>query len=272
MAVSHEAQRVTTPYSRGSRAQPIWRAEVVVIAVAVLGGLVLGLLLGVLRPTQYRAVALVDAGPGATVADSLAVGTDSSNRFVQTELIFIGIEDPQIRSVISARLSIENPPSVVSRQVGNTNVVELAMVGFSPQTASDMANIASAVYIRDWKNRATADLQRGLSETRARLGEIRTELSRLPEAGGTPTQSGQRAALTAELTKLTRQQADLTVQRNTIEAAQRVVAEADPELATRTSSTVTLLAMGGLLGGLVGVGVVLIRRRWNAMSRDDWAA
>jgi hypothetical protein len=244
---------------------------VVLVLVPVLIGALVGLLLAVLPAVSYRAVVLVDGGPGATQADALGTSPDVSNRFVQTELVYIDIADDQIRTAITNKVGIANPASVVTRQVGTTNVIEIAATGPTAQQAADAANVAAAIYVDGWKKRTAADLEGSIDVIKARVAAIDTRLDALPATGGTPSQAAERDSLTNERSRLSEQQATAAFQRDTVLAAQRVVAPATAAGAVKTSSIVRAVIFGGMFGLVAGVGLLLfVRRRSSGADRRSW--
>ena len=274
MAVDAPTERRTTTPGHSARAGALrnlsWLGQALLVIVPTLIGILLGVALAVLPAQSYRSLVLVDAGPGSSAADALTFSPDVSNRFVQTELVYLDIEDPQIRAAITEATGIQNPAPIATRQVGSTNVIEIAAIGPTAELSAKAANAAADVYVTGWRDRASADLDRSLVAIAQRLTQISARLKVLPETGGTPAQAAERDALTSEVGRLTGLQATASFDRSTIKTSDRVVAAADPSAAVKSTSITRNIALGGLVGLIVGLGaLVLVRRRDASEALGD---
>ena len=249
---------------RGGLRNLTWRGQTLLVLVPTLIGILLGVALPVLPAQSYRALVLVDAGPGSSAADSLTFSPDVSNRFVQTELVYLDIEDPQIKAAITSATGIANPAPVATRQIGSTNVVEIAATAPTADLSAKAAKAAADVYVAGWRDRASADLDRSLAAIQQRLAQIQTQLKALPATGGTSAQVAERDALSAEVGRLTGLQATASFDRTSIATSDRIVAAADPATATKSTSLTRNIALGGLVGLIVGLGALMLVRRRDA--------
>ena len=119
MAVEAPTERRTPTPGHSARTRSLrnlsWRGQALLVIVPTLIGILLGVALAVLPAQSYRSLVLVDAGPGSSAADALTFSPDVSNRFVQTELVYLDIEDPQIRAAITEATGIQNPAPIATR-------------------------------------------------------------------------------------------------------------------------------------------------------------
>ena len=235
--------------------------EARVLAILAGAGVVVAVLLSVISGSGYTGTALADGGPGGSVDAALNVSPDVANRYVQTELVYIGILAPVFdQAMTDAGLE---PHPVQATQDGATNVIRLATDAGDPDPAAQAANVALDVYVADWKARTTADLQRLLNNTDTRIDQVRTESENL---GDSAEDQAQRRGLLSELTRLTQERSDLQFRIGGVEAANRVVEQASPENAVRSISLIQV----ALLGLMAGVAVALaytVFRRARALSR-----
>lgn len=218
-------------------------------------GLVAAVLLSVISGSGYTGTALADGGPGGSVEAALDVSPDVANRYVQTELVYIGILAPVFdQAMTDAGLS---PQPVQATQEGATNVIRLSTGGSDADQAARAANVALEVYIADWKARTTADLQRLLENTNTRIDEVRTESEGL---GDSAEDQAQRRGLLSELTRLTQESSDLQFRIGGVEAANRVVEQATPENAVRSISVIQVALLGLIAGVAIALAYIVFRR------------
>lgn len=232
------------------------RTEIRILAVLAGLGLVLGGLLGWLQQDRFSAAALADASPGVTVTDALDISPDIANRYVQTELVYLDIDQPQI-SAAAAAAGLTNSPKVAARQVGTTNIIEIRGSGSTRERAADLANVALDAYIEDWRARTLDESQRLLENV---TGRITTTKQQIADLGNTAADAAQARGLTSELSRLTTEQSDLEYRIGGIKTANRVVLRADAASATTVSSVVQFAGLGLLLGVALGLALIVWRR------------
>lgn len=239
---------------------------VAVVLVPAVIAAVIGWLVTSLPGPLYSATALVDAGPGATAADALSVPPDRSDRFVQTELVYLSIAEPEIEARIRQETGVADPPAISSQQVETTNIISLSTQYSSAETAAQMVSIATEVYLDGWRERTGADASRRLAAVNAQLEGVTRQLAQLPATGGSSTQEAQRAALESQYQSLTGQRAELELEVANVESVDRVVQQATAETATGSSSPIRSSLLAGLLGLLVGVAALLLLRQRRQVS------
>ncbi len=239
------------------------RREGRALLIGAAAGLLVAILVALISNSGYTGTALADGGPGGSVAAALDVSPDVANRYVQTELVYIGILTPAFEEAMAAAGLAPEP--VQATQEGATNVIRLSTSGRDAQEAAKAANVALDAYIADWKKRTTADLQRLLENTNTRIDRVRAESEDL---GNSEEDAAQRRGLLSELTRLTQERSDLQFRIGGVEAANRVVEQATPENAVRSTSLIQV----GLLGVIAGVALALayiVFRRARALSRPE---
>lgn len=232
------------------------------IAMAVLG---LILMLGVTARSAsgYTAYAQVDGGPGGSVEAALDISSDVANRYVQTELVYIEILAPDFAKAMTD--SGLPASSVTAIQQGTTNVVALGASGANPVQAAEKANIASGVYIADWRSRAEGDLRRLVENTDVRIQEIRNQSGAL---GSGPEDTAQRRGLEAELNRLTQEQSDLRFRIGGVRTVNRLVEPASPDKAVRSTPLLQASVLGLVAGVVLGLGYVAFTRV-RRLSKPD---
>ena len=231
--------------------------------IAAAAGLLVAVVLSLLSGSGYTGTALADGGPGGSVEAALDVSPDVANRYVQTELVYIGILAPAFDAAMSAAGLSSQP--VQATQEGATNVIRLSTGGDDVERAAQAANVALDVYIADWKKRTTADLQRLLENTNTRIDQVRAESEDL---GNTAEDQAQRRGLLSELTRLTQERSDLQFRIGGVDAANRVVEQATPENSVRSVSLIQV-ALLGVIAGLALALAYIVFRRARALSRPE---
>ncbi len=231
--------------------------------IAAAAGLLVAVGLSLLSGSGYTGTALADGGPGGSVEAALDVSPDVANRYVQTELVYIGILAPAFDAAMSAAGLSSQP--VQATQEGATNVIRLSTGGDDVERAAQAANVALDVYIADWKARTSVDLQRLLDNTNTRIDQVRAESEDL---GSSAEDQAQRRGLLSELTRLTQERSDLQFRIGGVEAANRVVEQATPENSVRSVSLIQV-ALLGVIAGLALALAYIVFRRARALSRPE---
>lgn len=242
---------------------------VAVVLLATLAGAVLGAASVLVPGPTYRATALVNAGPGATISASLDVPPDRANRFVQTELVAFDSDGGVVQGVKDLLDTTDIPP-ITADQVGDTDIIAISADDRDPAVAARTAQAAADVYIEGWRERASADVEQSLEVVDTRLDEVITTLDGLPPEGGSPAEGAQRDALRSEYVDLLREQADLTLRQQSVKTSERVVTAATADAAVRTASSTRAAMMGAALGLFVGVALVFVRYRRSIRGRRVW--
>lgn len=267
---STAAPAAARPARSSTRRTSVLRQALIIAVAVVVGGLA-GLVYALMPPVNYTASALVDAGPAATAADALDVAPDAAERFVQTELVYLGQDNAAIAAQAAQQAGLDSPPTLAAREVATTTVVEIFATAPSQDDAAAAANAAAAIYSDAWRARSTAGIDQSLAAIEKQLVAVSARLAALPAEGGTPAEQAQRGALQSELDRLATLQAETQFDRAAVQAADRVVAQADAASAVRTRSLLRSGFVGAVLGLMAGVGiVVLIRRRETAPSAQSW--
>jgi hypothetical protein len=225
------------------------------LLIAAAAGLLVAVVLSLLSGSGYTGTALADGGPGGSVEAALDVSPDVANRYVQTELVYIGILAPAFDAAMSAAGLSSQP--VQATQEGATNVIRLSTGGDDVERAAQAANVALDVYIADWKARTSVDLQRLLDNTNTRIDQVRAESEDL---GSSAEDQAQRRGLLSELTRLTQERSDLQFRIGGVEAANRVVEKATPENAVRSVSVIQVGLLGVIAGLALGLAYIVFRR------------
>lgn len=240
--------------------------ESLIVGLCALGGIILGVVAAWMA-SGVVATVLVDAGPGTPSDGTSSVSADVANRYVQTELVHVGILQPQFEEAMRA-VGVQDPSAVEGRQVAMTSLIELSTTAPDAEQASRQANTAADIYIRDWRTRATADIERKRQNTEGLITAVLDSLSTLKD---TPTDRAQAAGLRRELAALTEQRAAIENQAGQIQSSSRLVQEASPDQTTERSSSVVLVALGLILGTLAGLTLVLYRRMKSGARQQQSA-
>jgi len=128
-----------------------------ILGVSTLVVAALAVVVSALMGVGYSSTALVNGGPGSDPSKPLDVSSDSLNRYLDTELIYIGMLKATMADNITQATGVSNPPPVEAIQKGNTNIISMSVVGPSPELAAEMARSAADTYIASWKARNSAD-------------------------------------------------------------------------------------------------------------------
>lgn len=225
------------------------------MTVTVLLGVIIMIALTTLSTSRYTAFAQVDGGPGGSVEAALDVSSDVANRYVQTELVQIEILAPAFAEAM--RTDGLTPSPVSATQQGTTNIIALGANGANADEAARKANVALDVYIADWRKRSEEELRRLLDNTNVRIEEVRGESTAL---GSSTEDAAQRRGLEAQLSRLTQERSDLIFRIGGVKAANRIVQQATPADAVRSTPLLQAALIGLLAGLAVGLAYVLISR------------
>ena len=101
-----------------------------------------------------------ERGPGDTASQPLSLPSDQLNRYVATEIVYIGTISQRISDNVTRDTGVTDPPPVTVTQDGNTNIIKMSMSADSAELAAAMADSAANSYIEDWKQRNPKDAQR----------------------------------------------------------------------------------------------------------------
>ena len=132
-------------------------SDALIVGVSTLVVAALAVVVSALIGAGYSSTALVNGGPGSDPSKPLDVSSDSLNRYLDTELIYIGTLKSTMADNITAATGVSNPPPVAAIQKGNTNVISMTVVGPTPELAAEMARSAADTYIASWKARNVAE-------------------------------------------------------------------------------------------------------------------
>lgn len=237
------------------------RREGKVLLACAAAGLLISFLVALLAGSRFTGVALADGGPGGSVEAAFDVSPDIANRYVQTELVYIGILAPAFDAAMGAAGLPTSP--LQATQEGATNVIALSTGGADAEEAARAANVALEVYIADWKMRTTADLERLLDNTNTRIDEVRAESQDLADSA---EDAAQKRGLLSELTRLTQERGDLQFRIGGVSVANRVVEQATPENAVRSTSLLQVAMLGVIAGAAVAL-VYIVFGRARRLSR-----
>lgn len=256
--------------SQGPRRRTGRGRLITLVATMTALGAAAGVLWAAASGPSFVAEALVDAGPGATVAASLDVSLDQSNRFVQTELLRIDVSRPLIADAVNSKLGVDQTFDISARQLGATNVISISATADAAQSAADVANIAADTYVTDWRERAVADSQRALSAVERELSSVTQQLEALGDLT-TASEKAQSDALTRQYQSLSDQQAELQLEIATVGAVNRVVERASASSASNVTSVPRTALLGALVGLVLGlVAALLVHRRSTPRAPDPW--
>ena len=124
-------------------------SDALIVGVSTLVVAALAVVVSALIGAGYSSTALVNGGPGSDPSKPLDVSSDSLNRYLDTELIYIGTLKSTMADNITAATGVSNPPPVAAIQKGNTNVISMTVVGPTPELAAEMARSAADTHNGD---------------------------------------------------------------------------------------------------------------------------
>jgi len=143
------APEPTSPYS-GLIAT--W-SNLVILVVAAVAGAIVGLLLLLILGAPYSSDSLVNGGPGDTPSKPLDLSGDQLDRYVDTELIYIGTLTDAMNEAISQATGNPDPTPATAVQDGSTNVIKISAVADDAEEAARASKAAADVYVANWKTR-----------------------------------------------------------------------------------------------------------------------
>ena len=237
------------------------------VASAALLGAILGLTTWYVLPDAYEASAVI-------VTDSTAITVPGQQPFVGDPERYVTGELESLRSYPVASLAAESldpPPTpeellaaIELTHITGSDVVEVTARAETPQRASAMANAVAATYIdrRTEAAQAALDAQRAALEDQAEQLAARLADQQLAE----PVAN----ALYATYAQVNESIAELA-KPGVLRDATRVVDTGRAAVSTRALGPVPTVAGAGLLGGLAGLGVAVVRalRRPRVTGRDE---
>jgi hypothetical protein len=228
------------------------------LLVLTVAGLVLGLLVGA-RLSKHVASAQVDAGPGSTLDQQLAISADQANRYVQTQVLFVS--DPATASAVERQLGLDAPPTYTVRQVGTTSILEISSQASNVDDAVAVTNAVAKTYISAWRTRTGAELAKQLDVVTDQLAAVTAAIDDLSGARTSAATQAKLTALSAQSQQLLLQQSDLKSSAAAVSNDNRVVTLADATFATSSLSAKLTAVVGALVGLLAGIGYIAWARR-----------
>ena len=237
------------------------------VASAALLGAILGLTTWYVLPDAYEASAVI-------VTDSTAITVPGQQPFVGDPERYVTGELESLRSYPVASLAAESldpPPTpeellaaIKLTHITGSDVVEVTARAETPQRASAMANAVAATYIdrRTEAAQAALDAQRAALEDQAQQLAARLADGQLAE----PVAN----ALYATYAQVNESIAELA-KPGVLRDATRVVDTGRAAVSTRALGPVPTIGGAGLLGGLAGLGVAVVRtlRRPRVTGREE---
>ncbi|MGI9602025.1 MAG: polysaccharide biosynthesis tyrosine autokinase [Acidimicrobiales bacterium] len=203
----------------------------------------------VLLDSQQSTGGLLDEQARASVNDS---------RTVQTEVAFI--ESRAVESEVTDRLGFE--ATITAEAASDANVIDFNATNEDAATAATIANTYAAAYIDLRRQSAVDELEASASVIQTRIAEIDDELSRLS------TSSPERSPLEATRDLYVQSLERLRVSADLFAAVQpRVISEAEVPEAPFTPQTLRNVILGLVVGGILGVGLALLRETLDTSVR-----
>ena len=243
------------------------RKSGLLVASAALLGAILGLTTWYVLPDAYEASAVI-------VTDSTAITVPGQQPFVGDPERYVTGELESLRSYPVASLAAESmdpPPSpeellaaIELTHITGSDVVEVTARAETPRRASAMANAVAATYI----NRRVEAAQAALDAQRAALEDQAQQLAaRLADGQLAEPVANALYATYAQVNESIAELAKPGVLRD----ATRVVDTGRAAVSTRALGPVPTIGGAGLLGGLAGLGVAVVRtlRRPRVTGRDE---
>jgi len=243
------------------------RKSGLLVASAALLGAILGLTTWYVLPDAYEASAVI-------VTDSTAITVPGQQPFVGDPERYVTGELESLRSYPVASLAAESmdpPPSpeellaaIELTHITGSDVVEVTARAETPRRASAMANAVAATYI----NRRVEAAQAALDAQRAALEDQAEQLAaRLADQQLAEPVANALYATYAQVNESIAELAKPGVLRD----ATRVVDTGRAAVSTRALGPVPTIGGAGLLGGLAGLGVAVVRtlRRPRVTGREE---
>lgn len=234
------------------------------LVASLLGALLLGavgLLLALRNYPLYEATMQIRVEPDPVVgAEGRLISEDDLDSFLAGELVVLN--GPELRTSLGELLPPDVEVSVRTEQLGSTTVVEIAATADTPAAARQGADAVAARYA-GWRRE---DLLERIASVRAQVdAQLARANARINELAGQTgvTSDVQRAALTAEYTRLIEQRNELQLAADGSSRLVSVVKPPDVGGVTQLVSPARDAALGALLGGVLGLTAALGLSRWR---------
>ncbi|MFP5319066.1 MAG: polysaccharide biosynthesis tyrosine autokinase [Acidimicrobiia bacterium] len=202
-----------------------------------------------IRPDSSQSV----FGNNARVADP--------NRFVQTEILVF--ESPAVRDLVRDRIG---PVSAVrTRQVEQTDVIEVEATEADPQRAARVANAYAEAYIELRRTQAVDNVVAAVEQLQTKISELQREID---------TTGGDRQRLLIDQQAAFRQKLDeLQVDSSLQQSTARLVAAATAPGRAAAPAPVRTGVTALVFGAMLGIGLALAREYLDdsVRSADDLA-
>jgi capsular polysaccharide biosynthesis protein len=247
-------------------AQRILRAHWKLITVAVVLGLALAFVVTTGKTTGYAGTARVALGTKTPQSEAEAAALESGARGIVTS-----------RARVAAALSSANvrrnaqevaDKNVSLRVLGTSNIVQLSVQDKNPRDARLLTNSLAEELQQTWigiglgqSPQVRADLDRRLSALNEQIASLDTQI----DAAGIPGRNADPArTLLARREDLSRQGAALQAERDrvvsdqAINAQASIISSASTPKRSEASGRLQELALGALLGLVVGVGLAAL--------------
>jgi Mrp family chromosome partitioning ATPase len=236
-----------------------WRA---VVSALVLGAIVvgaLGALYGSTRAPNHSAQTALSVLPDSAVsADQNAPAVDATS-FVQGQLVVLN--GAQLASQVQKQLSLASLPSLSSKQVGQSYVVQVRATAGSSSQAASIATAAASSYAKQRSQQLRTAISSSITSTNQQLKSVSASLTAAaklaPTTGATTPAEN---ALQTEYQRLLTVNSGLQLSLTQVNKVVTVLSPASVDGSSLSATTKDGLA-GALLGAILGIAAVIGYRR-----------
>ncbi|NHC13418.1 CpsD/CapB family tyrosine-protein kinase [Motilibacter deserti] len=231
----------------------------VVLGAAVLGA-VAGVLLQLAQADTWTASTRIDMAPAQSLSSP-----DQTDRLIQAELLYL--TGPAGAQALAAAVPDAADVALSARQVGLTDLLEVQATAPS----RDAAEGAATAGARAVEEHVRQGVQERLTSLQQEFSDVSGRLAALPASGGSDDVRLERASLQAQYDALLASLAQARVAASSPQT--QLVDGAAALVAQDSASPARGAALGGLLGAVVGLALVLVRRRvWRVDDAEDLEA
>ncbi len=253
--------------------QVFWRRKVVIASTILLGAVVAGLFQQTVRPTfsATTELLLLPRDPSERVSESPG-GPFDLQRYVSAQVSVL--QSRETAQVAAAMLPGVEPEQVLAavtaKEDAASDIVFVTATDPSAQRAAQIANAVAEGYIATRRESDVQSLRNAAQEIGIQLDALSVRLDELRRQAAT-----QDAAVAADLeaanlqfTSLYGRQQDLLIDSTLKRGEARVIEPAIPPLTPDGTSLPVAIALGALLGAMVGLAFAYVRDQFDDRLRS----
>ena len=235
----------------------LWRSTLAALVAGLLLGGIIGAAYGGSRAASFSAVTSLSVLPDSSVIGQVSAGTSAPTQdatdFIQSQLIVLN--GGPLRARVRQQLKLAGDPALSSTQVGQTYVVQLVATADQKATALAEAKAGGEAYAALRRGQLGDDVNAAIRSVRAQVTSVGGSL--LTRRG---TVGAEGSALQDEYERLLAVSSALELAKG--QAARAVTVVTPAGIQSGGLSRAAKDGVGGaLLGALIGLALLLLRRR-----------